>query len=156
MAIKKCWAIFHIDPVVVQSSNIGYSFVGKKGVDQFYFDEQYAMDVANEIAAKHPGTQVVILEAKHIIEAKIPETVAKRWQDNGELIPIERSLKEKKLKIRIDEMDAVAQQLHDLARNRPRLRPQVEVPEIRVNYDQQINVNGQAPNPNPPFDPERF
>ena len=119
MAIKKCWAVFHNDPLVVQTNSMGYSFVGKKGVDQFYFDEQYAIDVANEIAGKHPGTQVVLLEAKHVIEAKIPETIAKGWKENGELIPIERPTREKKLKIRINEMDAIAQQLNDNARRPP-------------------------------------
>lgn len=124
MAVKKCWAVFHNNPETVQSSGMGYSLVGKKGIDQLYIDESTALSVADEIASKNPGTQVVILEAKTIVEAKMPDTIAKEWKTNGELIPVEKSVKDKSKKIRFDPVDAIERQMHaDLETERVHRQP---------------------------------
>lgn len=162
MAIKKCWAVFHNDPNVVQSSSLGYSIVEKnKGIQHLYTIEDTALDVANEIAAKHPGTQVIVLEAKIIIESKIPETTMKSWKENGEVLPIEKPTRDKKTKsVRFDPMDAIARQLHDEQAPRPpELRPrgrnaQVIQPDgvfhaFDIALNPQGEVVGQPPNPNP-------
>src|ERR1700693_5412056 len=113
MTIKKCWCVFHFDSKTVSSNSSSYNILSKEdAIRTFYLNEDDAMELANNIAAKHPGTQVLVLEAKFIFEAKIPDTVAKSWKDNGELLPIERPHKEKKVKIRIDPLDAVAEQLN--------------------------------------------
>lgn len=164
MAIKKCWAVFHNDPVTVQTSSMGYSIVEKnKGIQHLYTVEDTALDVANEIAGKHPGTQVVVLEAKIIFESKIPETIMKSWKENGEVLPIEKSIKEKKVKARFDPMDAIARQMLDEDENRAPARPprprnaQADIRPGAVQFFQAVDLNpiqqgeagGQPPNPNP-------
>jgi len=77
----------------------------------------------------------LVLEAKTIIEAKIPDTVTKAWKDNGELLPIELPEKEKKSRKipRYDPLDAMARQFAEAPR-----APQREVRTARV----QVNVGG--------------
>lgn len=160
MAIKKCWAVFHNDPSTVQTSSMGYSIVEKnKGIQHLYTAEETALDVANEIAAKHPGTQVVVLEAKIIVESKIPDTIAKTWKENGELLPLERVVKEKKVKVRFDPLDDIARQLYDdQAPRPPELRPR-RVAQVQVDRNdfrfaevqpQGAVAGGPIPDPNPP------
>lgn len=105
MAVKKCWAIFHYDPKVVQTGTAYYNITSKEGgIKTFWHDEKDVLIAADELAAKNPGDQIVILESKYIIEAKIPETVAKAWKENGELLPIDK-IAPKSKKTRIDAVE---------------------------------------------------
>lgn len=89
MATKKCWAVFHNNPKSVAPTGGGYVLKRDSQIETLWYVEADALAIATELASKNPGTQVVILEAKTIIEAKKPDTFAKTWKDNGELIPSE-------------------------------------------------------------------
>lgn len=114
MTIKKCWAVFHYDEKKVVPSGKQYIMNKNHSIDTLYHDEQDAINEAHSVASAHPGTTVFLLEAKSVIEAKKPETVAKSWKPNGELIPTE--LVVTKTTHTPIMGDAVEGQLRDIAR----------------------------------------
>ena len=158
MAVKKCWGIFHFDPKTVQTGGMAYTVLTKEErIGVFWLDENECIAHAHEMSARHPGHPIVILEAKYIFEAKIPDTVLKSWKDNGELLPVDRPQKTKKARME-DPIERV------LRGDRPAPRPAREQVEVRVNpigglhfFDQPMEgfegaqAEGQAggPVPNP-------
>lgn len=93
MAIKKCYAIFVNDRNIVTAGPSGYEFNKKEGITFLFYSETEAIHAAHKLAAKNPEVPVIVLEAKNLIQAKRPETSAKLWKENGELIPVEHTLK---------------------------------------------------------------
>jgi hypothetical protein len=94
MAANRCFIVFHLCDNF-RPDDYGYAPITdlkKPLVDYVYLKEEHAMRQATNLASKHPGTQVYLLEATHVIEAKMPETVSKKFKENGELIPVERHL----------------------------------------------------------------
>lgn len=85
---KRCFCILPLD--IVGAGPNAYAInpaLQKQAPNLFFFNRDDAIESAKSYAQLHPKTQVLVLGAIDMIEAKRPETTHKEFKENGELIP---------------------------------------------------------------------
>lgn len=87
MAVKRCYCILPVDGNLGVGSTAYQITSPKAQIGIFYYNKLDALEAAKEFAEAHPKVPVLVLGAIALVESKKPETTAKEFKDNGELIP---------------------------------------------------------------------
>ena len=84
----KGWLTFVVPP---EMQGNGTWELGPKDKPRLVFgSKKEAMDNAAELAKKHPGQQVFVCESVEVLETAEPRIVHKRFNEQGELLPLEK------------------------------------------------------------------